>query len=46
MLRDNGQRKQWIRRNVKDAISLNNENITVINSIFAKCKQHPPLCRY
>ena len=40
---DNGQRQQWIRRNVKDAICLNNENITVINFIFAKCKQYPPL---
>ena len=44
---DNGQRQQWIRRNVKDAICLNNENITVINFIFAKCKQlYSPLCRY
>ena len=40
---DNGQRQQWMRRNVKDAIYLNNENITVINFIFAKCKQYPPL---
>ena len=37
--------KITVRRNVKDAICLTNQNITV-HFIIAKCKQYPPLCRY
>ena len=38
---DNAQLQQRMRHNIKDAIYLNNQNIT-IDFIFEKCKQYPP----